>query len=245
MRSSDRRALRCVGLQGGTRAVSSLKWTLTSNFGSLCYCSLILTIIEIIDQLLTKLRDQARRGDNLILKIVVEIVACCWRSIQAWVDFLTRMAVIGLSITGDPFCKSAKDTTAMLMRNNLDGVFVDAFASFTTNCLTLAISFVMAVGGYVAGGHNDDAQSWLSAILTFIITFVVLSALAGIVLVICNSHYICYVLDLDHAYQPSQSTQHIHALYARAIEQRIGVMKQDKSWETSGPGKRQANVAQA
>ena len=57
--------------------------------------------------------------------------------------------------------------------------------------------------------------------------FVVLSAIAGIVLVTCNTHYICYVLDLYHNYQPSASTQQIHSLYSRAIENRIGVMKKD------------------
>eukprot|EP01044_Picomonas_judraskeda_P023514 COSAG03_NODE_6185_length_1100_cov_1.492507_1_plen_148_part_00 len=56
----------CIGLHyfeqdiGGTRAVSSLKWSLTSNFGSLCYCSLILTVIEIIDRMIDTLRDNAR-----------------------------------------------------------------------------------------------------------------------------------------------------------------------------------------
>jgi hypothetical protein len=234
----------CIGLHyfeqevTGARAVHSLKWSLTSNFGSLCYCSLILTLIEVVDQLLEKLRDTARRGDNIALKIVVEIVACCWRSIQAWAEFLTKMAVIGFAITGDPFCKSAKDITTMLMRHNLDGVFVDSFASFTTTCLALAVSMVMGVVGYVAGGAASNFQAWASAFLTFLISFVVLVAVAGIVLVTCNTHYICYVLDLDHQYAPSTNTQEIHALYARAIEDRIGVMKKDKSWDTKGPGKR-------
>ena len=45
-----------------------------------------------------------RRGDNIVLKIVVEIVACCWNCVQAWVEFLTRMSVIGLAITGANVC---------------------------------------------------------------------------------------------------------------------------------------------
>jgi hypothetical protein len=96
----------------------------------------------------------------------------------------------------------------------------------------------MGVVGYVAGGAASNFQAWASAFLTFLISFVVLVAVAGIVLVTCNTHYICYVLDLDHQYAPSTNTQEIHALYARAIEDRIGVMKKDKSWDTKGPGKR-------
>ena len=38
-------------MSGENRAVKSLKWTLTSNFGSLCFCSLVLTIIEVITRL--------------------------------------------------------------------------------------------------------------------------------------------------------------------------------------------------
>ena len=103
---------------------------------------------------------------------------------------------------------------------------------------------VMGVVGYVAGGAASTLQAWASAILTGLISFVVLFAIAGIVLVTCNTHYICYVLDLDHQYAPSTNTQEIHALYARAIEDRIGVMKKDKSWDTKGPGKR-ANATAA
>ena len=36
-------------------------------------------------------------------------------------------------------------------------------------------------------------------------------------LVIANTHYFCYVLDLDHEYAPAARTQASHELYSRAI----------------------------
>lgn len=232
-------------MNGANRALTSLKWTLTSNFGSLCFCSLVLTIVEIVERMVEKLREEARRSNQIILRIVMEIVGCCWRQVQAWAEFLTKMAVIGLAITGDPFCKSAKDITTTLIRHNLDGVFVDVFASFTTNMLSLAISIAMGAGGYLAGGADGSIQAIASAIMVGFISFMVLSAIAGIVLVTCNTHYICYVLDLDHNFAPSESTASIHALYKRAIDNRVGTMKagKGKDWAASGAGKREAAAA--
>ena len=46
----------------------------------------------------------------------------------------------------------------------------------------------MGLGGYVAGGANNDLQSWATAILTGVIAFIVLTAIAGIVLVRAAAH---------------------------------------------------------
>jgi len=100
----------------------------------------------------------------------------------------------------------------------------------------------MGFGGYLAGGADGSTQAIGSALISGIISFIVLNAIAGIVLVTCNTHYICYVLDLDHNFAPSATTASIHALYKRAIDNRIGNMKAGKgsAWAQSGPGKREA-----
>eukprot|EP01048_Picozoa_sp_COSAG05_P001904 COSAG05_NODE_70_length_22091_cov_108.202164_4_plen_110_part_00 len=49
-------------INGTNRSVQSMKWALGSNFGSLCYCSFVLTVVEIIDYLVNRMLENARRG---------------------------------------------------------------------------------------------------------------------------------------------------------------------------------------
>ena len=231
---------------GSNRSVQSMKWALTSNFGSLCYCSFVLTVVKIIDYMIQTMLQQSRRGnDNIALKIVMEIVACLWRCLEVWIQFLTKMAVIALSITGDGFCTSAKSSSAMLIRHNLDGFFIDQFAGFTLSLFSMTVS---AAFGYLTYLMLEASRSDMSVVLGavgFVVAFVALMAISGILLVVCNTHYMCYIMDLDHSFAPSNNTQKIHELYKRAIDRRIGEMRKNpKVWAVTGPGKREA-AAQA
>jgi hypothetical protein len=239
----------CIGLHyfetphgSGSRAATALKWTLSTSFGSICQSSLILTIVEIIDQVLRRMAEDARRGDNIVLKIVMEIVLCLWRYLEIYINFLTKMAVISLAITGDTFCGAAKKTHSMLLRHNLDGIFVDAFAGFTLRCFSLACAVVAGFSIYFIGDLFFKSVTLLVAISVVggLISYIALMAVSGIVLVVCNTHYMCYILDLDHNFAPQGRTLQIHALYKKAIGQRIMMLRSSpKQWARTGPGKRE------
>jgi hypothetical protein len=64
-------------------------------------------------------------------------------------------------------------------------------------------------------------------IVAFLVSYAVLSVLAGILLVITNTLYMCYILDLDHqeTFTPGGKTQEIHAIYKLAIEGRIASLR--------------------
>ena len=52
----------------------------------------------------------------------------------------------------------------------------------------------------------------------------------------------CYVLDLDHSFVPQGGTMQMHALYKKAIGQRINgccKARRRKQWARTGPGKRE------
>ena len=45
------------------RSLTALKWTLTTQFGSLCFGSFILSVVHAINQAVQAMRDGARRGE--------------------------------------------------------------------------------------------------------------------------------------------------------------------------------------
>ena len=224
---------------GKNRAVQALGWTMTTSFGSICYSSLILTIVKILDNMERNIREQARQGNNVGLKVAAEIIGCMWRYIKIYVEFLTKMAVISCAITGEAFCPSAKKTQKLLWRNNLDGILIDAFAGFTLFMLSLGVGLGLGYGAYFLAGTSDDAL--LVGLALGVASFMICMMVAGIVLVISNTHYLCYILDLDHRFAASARTQRIHELYSRAIDNKIGLMKKSpKKWAQTAQGKREA-----
>ena len=64
--------------------------------------------------------------------------------------------------------------------------------------------------------------------------------LAGILLIVVNTVYVCYALDLDNGYVPSGKTVQIHTMYAAAIGERLAYLKADpRRWAKTSQGKRQ------
>ncbi len=236
----------CIGLHyfetpfgGGSRALQGLKWSITSSFGSLCYSSFIMTVVAIIDAFLRRMREEANSGNNILLKIVMAIVMCLWGYLEAYLKFLSKMAVISLAITGEEFCPSAKKVQTMLWRNNLDGILVDSFGSVALWSFSFIVSVAVGFATWAVYG-SDEFVSVLMGWLAGVCTFLMLMAIAGIVLLVSDTHYLCYILDLDHEHTPQPRTEHIHGLYQRAIGNRIRFLRANpKKWAATGPGKRE------
>ena len=86
--------------------------------------SLILAAVELMSRMVEHARNEARRGDNIALKIVVEILACLWRLVEVYVNFLTKMATtrtLTVSVMLVPHARtstktvSARQTTVMTL----------------------------------------------------------------------------------------------------------------------------------
>lgn len=239
----------CIGLHyfetpfgEGSRAVQGLKWAVTSSFGSLCYSSFLMTLVTIVDAFLRRMQEEARSGNNVALKIVMAIVMCLWAYLEAYLEFLNKMAVLSLALTADPFCASAKKVQNMLLRHNLDGILVDSFGSITLFCFSMTLSVMLgyAAYGYELAAKAGDSMAVAVGIVGWFFAFLILMSISGMVLLISNTHYLCYIMDLDANQQPQPRTEHIHGLYQRAIANKIKILRQNpKKWASSGPGKRE------
>lgn len=85
------------------------------------------------------------------------------------------------------------------------------------------------------------------AIFVCIAVFCILVLLAGTVLIIINTLYMSYLIDLDLDYAPNEMTREIHDLYKAAVDGSIALMaqKSGKNYAKTGPGRRQAEKDEA
>ena len=199
----------------GSRSVQACKWALSKNFGSLCFAAFVLSVVSAIGYLVNKLRAKADEEGNKITRFIMACVQCCWVCIQKYIEFLTKMTVIAMSITGEAFCTSGKNTQALLRRNDLDGIVLDTFTRFILTLFTLAVGLGLGLSAWVFAPHN---MAKALGMITFTLTVAVCGAQSGMILSISNAHYMCYILDLESKTAPTSVTQMIHDLYGQAVD---------------------------
>merc|ERR1711865_256199 len=232
-------------------AFTTLKWGFSSGFGSLCFAAFILTVVRIIVEMINQAERNAREQGGAA-QFMMCILACVARYLEAWIQFITKLSVITVAITNQEFWNSCKQTFGLIFRNGMDGVMIDQFAKLTLQFFAMLIALLMGMLGYVmVGAMLPDGLNTLTIQLVItlfvcVVVYCVLILLADTVLVIINTLYMAYIIDLDHDYAPSEMTAHIHELYASAINGTISKMaeKGGAKFEKSGPGRRAAEQQQ-
>merc|ERR1712146_127503 len=135
----------------------------------------------------------------------------------------------------------------MFYRCYMEGIMIERFAGITLWFFSMAIALVMLLLSYfillVVLPDDMLASSYVPfvpALVVCIITYLTLQLLAGGVLVIINSLYISYLVDLDNEYAPNETTQEIHAVYEEAVNMSVGLMDTNgKNYKKSGIYRRQ------
>ena len=227
-------------------AFTALKWSLTSGFGSLAMAAFILTVVRIIVNMIREAERRAAEEGGAMF-FVMCILRCIAETLEAWIQFMTKMSTIVVAITNDQFWPSCKRTMGMFYRCYLEGIMIERFASITLNFFSMAIALVMFIVSYYILGFvlpDDWVASafvpFLPALVVCIITYLTLQLLAGGVLVIINSLYICYLVDLDNEYAPNETTTEIHQIYEEAVNASVGYMNTEGSqYKKSGVYRRQ------
>ena len=125
-------------------AFTALKWSLSSAFGSLAMASFILTVVRIIVMMVRAMEENMREEGGAAAFLAC-ILRCIIETIEAWIQFITKMSTITVAITNDEFWSSCKRTMGMFYRCYLEGIMVERFAKITMSFLAAAVSLIMFV----------------------------------------------------------------------------------------------------
>lgn len=229
-------------------ALTALKWSLSSGFGSLAMAAFILTVVRIIVQMIREAeRKAAEEGGPMVF--VMCMLRCLAECIEDIIQFITKMSTIVVAITNDGFWPSCKRTMGMFYRCYYEGIMIERFTKITLFFFSLAVALVMFLLSYailsvVLPDHMTSGYIPLvAALVVCIIAFLTLQLLAGGLLVIVNSIYVCYLIDLDNGYTgdavTNEKTAELHAIYQGAIDQSIGYMGSGRSYKKSGAYRKQ------
>ena len=127
---------------------------------------------------------------------------------------------------------------------------VDYFAGYTLRFFSIAIAVLVGWAMYhllpllTSAVMAGQGIGYVLGIIAGLLTYAVTAMLAGILLIVVNTVYICYMLDLDNAYVPAGKSVEIHALYGQAVDARRTYMRSNpKRWAKTGQGKREMTAS--
>ena len=104
--------------QSSSPVWNSFKRATTTSFGSICFGSFIVAVI----QALRAMVHSSRRSNNTFLKCFAECILSCLENIM---NYFNMYAFTYVAIYGHTYCEAAKETWQMLSSKGIDAVIND------------------------------------------------------------------------------------------------------------------------
>mmetsp|Transcript_49726 Transcript_49726/g.95038 ORF Transcript_49726/g.95038 Transcript_49726/m.95038 type:complete len:549 (+) Transcript_49726:102-1748(+) len=205
-------------------------------FGTVCFASLVLTIVQTLRSMARKDRDH--RGN-----IAMWLLQCVLECVFSLIEYLTNFATIFAAITGLGFCEAGKEVTSILKRNFLSSYAVWWMPAFVLNsiALTAALGWGMVTGVifYLEVSHKETAahQAFAVGAACFLVVLLVLLFFSAIMLDVLRVVYICYAMDKDRS---SITRPEVHEVYVLLPVQGAAVQNPSGDYAYANPGSQHA-----
>lgn len=120
--------------------LKSAKRALTTSFGSICYGSLIVAIIQTLQEMA---KSAQRNSDNNAAVFIICLVRCILSCIEDIVEFINKYSFVQVALYGKPFCTAAKDTWEMIKNRGFEVIVND-------NIIGTALGFGTLIGAAIS-----------------------------------------------------------------------------------------------
>lgn len=134
----------------------SLKRASTTSFGSICFGSLLIAIIETIEAIVRSSKENARHNDNGIVYFLLACLECLIGYFRALFEYFNHYAFTQVAIYGKSFCEAAKDTWELMKFHGLTAVANDLIIDSVLGFAGIVVAFVVAVVVFLIGMYVES-----------------------------------------------------------------------------------------
>ncbi|KAJ3215755.1 putative choline transporter, neither null mutation nor overexpression affects choline transport [Clydaea vesicula] len=127
--------------------VKAGKRALTTSFGSICYGSLIIALIQTVRAMLRAASRQAASDGNIALAFLACCAECILSWIEALVQYFNQYAYTQVAIYGKDYCSAAKATWALIQSRGVDAIINDNLVGVVLGMGSLFIGLLCGAGG--------------------------------------------------------------------------------------------------
>jgi len=124
--------------------------TLTYNFGSICFGSLLVSIV----QALQAMQKASARNENC--SCLACLLGCCLYCIEGIIEYFNKWAFVYVGVHGDSYIESGKKVMSLFKQRGWDSIITDALADTLMNFMTVSIGLLSGLTGWAIVTYDDD-----------------------------------------------------------------------------------------
>jgi len=184
---------------GNHTLFQSIKVTTRFHLGTAAFGSLIIAIIQVIRSIVIFIeKTAAKRKDSGISKIILKMMRCCLWCVEKFMKFVNKQAYIQTAMLGHSFCKAARCSFTLIMKNILRVSAVSMVAEFVLLTGKLFVVVVTTTGAYIyLDDHFEDELNglWLPVALVSIISYFIAQMFSEVFGMAISTILQCFIVD--------------------------------------------------
>ncbi|KAJ3413423.1 putative choline transporter, neither null mutation nor overexpression affects choline transport [Chytridiales sp. JEL 0842] len=121
----------------------------TTSFGSICYGSLLITVVTFLKGLAAYARDESSDNGNIIGCMIAACLHCILALVEDLLNYFNVYAFAQVAIYGKDYCQAGKDTWALFKSRGWEAVINDnltgsvlTVGAFTTGLICALVGFI-------------------------------------------------------------------------------------------------------
>lgn len=126
---------------------------LTTSFGSICFGSLVVAIIQALRALANEARNN---GDAGIFACIAECILAC---LQGIVEYFNKWAFIYVGLYGYSYVNAGKNVITLFKNRGWEAIIADDLVSNVFFLLSLVVGGLVALAGFLIAKYTDFIQS--------------------------------------------------------------------------------------
>jgi len=192
--------------------VKSLLWSLRTSFGSVCFSALVATTCETLKIVFRPWDYEDNMPGRRKTEHTSSLRESIWFCLEDVIGFVNHFAVPLMSISGYPFCHSAKVTSLLMHRNHLVQITEDVSPAVILRTGALVVAVCAAFAGWLlSNAYVEWAVLWEGQLrivhtlvarfvfgASFCISILVLNFFASVLLDAMDAMFLLYAIDRDH-----------------------------------------------
>ncbi|XP_004231027.1 uncharacterized protein [Solanum lycopersicum] len=184
---------------------SALRNAFGPSSGTVCFSGLLIAVVRVVRSIV----DNANQEDSGIVNLILRF---CANTLLSAVEFVNKFTINFAAITGEAYCTSAKMTYELLKRNLLSPVFVETVSTRLLAGIIFVLSTIYAILVFVVvrAASNLDVESYLIAVLAWLLLMVILGFFVFVLDNVIDTVYVCYAIDRDRG---EVCKQEVHDVY--------------------------------
>ncbi|KAG0300844.1 putative choline transporter, neither null mutation nor overexpression affects choline transport [Dissophora globulifera] len=126
--------------------LASAKRAVTTSFGSICFGSLLIALLQTLRYVLNSLRSDS---DDGLMAFLAMCASCILSCLEGLFEIFNKFAFTQVAMYGKPFVQAARDTWELIKDRGVDALVNDNLVGNVLGMGSLSVALVSALYGYL------------------------------------------------------------------------------------------------